>query len=684
MTLRFLAGGGSMGAMLRSLDATGSPLGPPAHWPIALRSLVGIMLSAPQPMFLAWGKDQLMVYNDAYMEILGDLHPALGKPFAQVWAEVMDQVGPIMQRAYDGQPTYMDDIELVLYRHGRPEETHFSFFYTPIRGDSGDVEGVFCACTETTRKVTAQRSRAEELAREKERIWRNSPDLMAVLGPDGIFTEVNPAWTQILGWAVTEVVGKSINLLIHPDDLASAQNALARARVGVLPTFECRFVHRDASYRSIAWTAVPDGTAVFAFGRDVTAQKTQVRALELAEEQLRQSQKMEAIGQLTGGIAHDFNNMLASIYGSIQLMQRRVRTGQLEGLESLLEKASTSTQRAAALTQRLLAFARRQPLDTRRVDVVRLVESLEDMFVRAIGSRNALKIRFGPDLWAARIDAGQLESALLNLVINARDAMPEGGQLTLTVDNLELDAAAAAPLVDVSAGDYVALRVIDNGAGMPASVIARAFDPFFTTKPVGQGTGLGLSMVYGFAKQAGGHVSIESKDGNGTIVSLFLPRDLSPDSAIDIPRQVMPVASQTVETILVVEDDEAVRSIIAAVLEDLGYPFIEAADAVAALAVIDSGRVIDLLVTDVGLPGMNGRQLAEIAMARKPGLKVLFVTGYVEQAAQREGFLSAGMQMIAKPFVITELVSRIRSMLAKNQPAATGSTASAASTGSAK
>ncbi|MEO8249678.1 MAG: ATP-binding protein [Burkholderiales bacterium] len=378
---------------------------------------------------------------------------------------------------------------------------------------------------------------------------------------------------------------------------------------------------------------------------------------------------MEAIGQLTGGIAHDFNNMLASIYGSIQLMQRKLKSGKLEGFDILLERASTSTQRASSLTQRLLAFARRQSLDIRRVDVVKLIESLEDMFVRTLGPKVALTIELGTDLWSAKIDASQLESALLNLVINARDAMADGGQLNIAVENVEIDADYAATQAELNAGEYVAIRVTDDGAGMPASVIARAFEPFFTTKPIGQGTGLGLSMVYGFVKQAGGHIRIHSQPGKGTSVSLFLPRDMS-DGASAEPAAELPQTPyvRTGKTVLVVEDEESVRSVIIAVLQDLGYRYIEAGDAKAALAVIDTPTPIDLLVSDVGLPGMNGRQLAEIATARRPGLKVLFVTGYAEQAAVRHGFLTAGMQMITKPFVIDELANRVRSILAEPAP----------------
>lgn len=700
MTLQFIEGGGAMGAMIRSHPWADSPLGLPAQWPGPLKTLVGLMLNAQQPMFAVWGPEQRMFYNDTYAEILGGHHPALAQPFLTVWREISDEVAPIMARAYAGEPIYMDDIELMMQRHGHVEETHFSFSYAPVRSEHGDVMGVFCACTEITKEVFATRERAAELerlremfasspsfvavvrgpehrfeltnpaylqliaqrnvigmpvrtalpevegqglfelldqvyrsgeahsgravpvsliseigaapeerildfiyqpmrdadgrvngifvegvdvtevviqaqvlreseekfrsfaqlaphhmwtaspdgqldwfneqtlrysgqdidsltgsgwamlvhpddliqsqlfwstalqsganyevefrirradgayrwhlvraipvrdvrgkivrwvgtntdiedqrtdrdrlrevnvtlerqvderTRERERMWSSSPDLIHTLDPKGIFLDVNPVWTCLLGWRSEQVIGQHIDTFIHIEDRVSAASALAQAAVEVLPTFECRMLHADGSHRVVAWTAAPDGQTIFAFGRDITADRERSAALAMAEEQLRQAQKMEAIGQLTGGIAHDFNNMLATIYGSIQLMQRKLAQGQKDGFEKLLDRASTSSQRAAALTQRLLAFARRQSLETRRVDVRTLIGSLEDMFARTLGPRIALQVQLPEDLWPARIDSAQLESALLNLVINARDAMPDGGQLTIEV-----------------------------------------------------------------------------------------------------------------------------------------------------------------------------------------------------------------------------------------------------------
>ena len=930
MTLRFMDGGGAMGAMMRVHPWANSPLGPPSNWPAQLKTIVGLMLNAPQPMFAVWGPEQWMFYNDTYAEILGGHHPALARRFPEVWSEIRDDVGPIMARAYAGVPTYMDDIELMLQRHGHVEEAHFSFFYAPVRGDDGEVQGAFCACTEITQQVRAKREHAAELdrlremftlspsfvavlrgpehrfeltnpaylkligqrdvigmpvraalpevdgqgffelldrvyhsgeahsghavpaslipepgaepeerildfvyqpmrgadgrvngifvegvdvtdvvtqaqilreseekfrsfaqlaphhmwtspangqldwfneqtlrysgmntaalvgagwstlvhpddlarasstwsaalrsganyeaefrirradgiyrwhlvralpvrnargnivrwvgtntdiqdqradrdklrvinatlerrvderTRERERMWSSSPDLIAMIDPGGFFIDVNPVWTSALGWDREQIVGKRIDELIHPEDHASAENALARATVGILPNFECRVRHADGRHRFVAWTAAPDAQTIFAFGRDISADRERSDALAKAEEQLRQAQKMEAIGQLTGGIAHDFNNMLASIYGSIQLMQRKLSAGKQDGFEKLLERASASSQRASALTQRLLAFARRQALETRRVDVCALVDSLEDMMSHTLGPRIALQVRHAEDAWPARIDSAQLESALVNLVINARDAMPDGGQLTIEVANCRFDAAYAATQAELAPGEYVAVSVSDNGAGMSATVTARAFEPFYTTKPIGQGTGLGLSMVYGFVKQAGGHARICSEVDRGTTITLYLPRDASEGDAASVVPHAPDERAHSGGSILVVEDEPSVREVILTVLADLGYAYAEAGDAEAALTLLDGKRHFDLLISDVGLPGLNGRQLAEIAMNKRPGLKVLFVTGYAEQAVVRNGFLGEGMQMIAKPFVIEVLANRIRAML---------------------
>lgn len=381
------------------------------------------------------------------------------------------------------------------------------------------------------------------------------------------------------------------------------------------------------------------------------------------EDALRQSQKMEAVGQLTGGIAHDFNNMLTGIIGSPELLRRRVSRGKLDDLDSLIDLGVTSANRAAGLTHRLLAFSRRQSLDSKPVEINQLVTSMGELLQRSINESIALDMRLTGHLWTAEADPNQLESALLNLVINARDAMPNGGSLTVETTNRHLDNVFTAAYGTLEPGDYVELSVSDTGCGIPESVMGRVFDPFFTTKPIGQGTGLGLSMIYGFARQSRGHVIIHSEVGKGTTVSLFLPRfigeivaDVAADAAL------LPFANAG-ETVLIVEDDPAVRVLVSAVLKELGYGFVEAGDANTAVPIIESDQRIDLMISDVGLPGMNGRQLAEIGRQIRPDLKVLFITGYAEHAAVRGGFLDPGMQLITKPFTFDLLTAKVREMI---------------------
>ncbi len=385
------------------------------------------------------------------------------------------------------------------------------------------------------------------------------------------------------------------------------------------------------------------------------------RERDKVEEALRQSQKMEALGQLTGGIAHDFNNLLTGIIGSLDIMRRRIGDGRIHDLPRFMDAAIGSAQRAAGLTHRLLAFARRQSLDTKPSDVNALVQTMEELLRRTLGEHVSLTTALSADLWPALADENQLESAILNLALNARDAMPDGGRLMIETANTSLDGSFPAGADDVAAGEYVMIAVSDTGAGMPATVVAKAFDPFFTTKPIGEGTGLGLSMIYGFVRQSGGHVRIHSTVGQGTTVKLFLRRADVPTVAAAEDEAEIPRGQG--ETVLIVEDEEAVRLVVAEVLEELGYRRLEAADGMKALPILQSAQRIDLLVTDVGLPNINGRQLAEMARAVRPELKILFVTGYAEKAALRSGFLAPGMDILMKPFTLDALGTKVREML---------------------
>ncbi|AWK89240.1 hybrid sensor histidine kinase/response regulator (plasmid) [Azospirillum thermophilum] len=925
---------------MRGHDWGRSPLGPPEGWPPALRTVVGLMLTSSFPMFVAWGAELAFLYNDGYRPIFGARHPtALGRPFAEVWSEIWTDISPLVDRALAGEATYHEDLPLVMERNGYPEETYFTFSYSPLRDEAGQVRGMFCACTETTEKVIAERrlrateaelraanarlaaegehlrelfrqapgfmavvrgpdhvfelansayqtlvghrelmgrpvreafpdlegqgffellervhrtgepfvgheqplrirrgpegpeeerflnfvyqpirdrdgrvtgifvegsdvtearrsaealkaseerlrvaqeagaigtfelrgdgmlavsetfcrlwgvpprplvplrelaamihpedrprlttltpgavpedgldyveyrirrpdtgetrwmarrgqavrsgrdggrrvlgvsyditdrKRIEEELRElnatlecrvaertadRDRMWRLSTDVMLVARFDGTVTAANPAWMVLLGWAERDLLGRSFLDLIHPDDLPATQAESARLAAGrTTRNFENRYRHKDGSYRWLSWIAVPDADLIHAVGRDVTAQKE-------ADAALRQAQKMEAVGQLTGGVAHDFNNLLQVIGGNLQLLLRDI-AGQ-ERAEHRVRNALTAVSRGSKLASSLLAFARRQPLEPRAVDLGRLIRNLDDMIRRAIGEEIEIETISAAGLWNTLVDPTQVENALLNLAINARDAMNGRGRLTIETGNAVLDDEYALRHGDLRPGQYVMLAVTDTGCGMAPAVLDRVFEPFFTTKPEGQGTGLGLSMVYGFVKQSGGHVKIYSEPGQGTTIRLYLPRThQEEDLAVELDSG---PAGGGSETILVVEDDEEVRATVVEMLSDLGYRVLQARDAQSALVVLESGVPVDLLFTDVVMPGpLRSPDLARKARERLPDLAVLFTSGYTQNAIVHGGRLDAGVELLSKPYTREALARKVRHVL-RNQ-----------------
>jgi PAS domain S-box-containing protein len=816
----FLAGGGEMGALMRSYDWSHTPLGRPANWPQSLRTAVRLLLNTNHPMFIWWGPDLIQFYNDAYRQTMGpERHPgALGQGGRECWAEIWDIIGPQIDQVMDGGGATWHENQLVpVTRHGRLEQVYWTYGFSPIDEDDG-VGGVLVVCrdvtqdhlaslalrdreaelarvqqigrigglevdlttgfhnrrspeyllihglpanaareshedwvrrihpedreaaegkfrdaiagevrdyttqyriirpsdgemrwisvratierddsgkavrligahSDVTEQVMAEQAlrqseeryrtladqlaelnatlaqRVEEKTRERDRIWNVSQDLLLVADRNGVWKTVNPAWTRTLGWSEAELLNRTSEWLEHPDD-----GGITQARVkklgygGDTAKFESRFRHKDGSYRWLSWTGVPDQDHIYAVARDVTAEKAAAERLKATEEALLQSQKMEAVGQLTGGIAHDFNNLLTGIVGSLDLLQTRLNQGRTENVGRYIDAAMTSANRAAALTHRLLAFARRQPLVPKGVDANQLVVSLEDLLRRTIGETIDLSIMAADDLWTTLCDPNQLESALLNLAINARDAMPDGGKLTISTANASIDGVSAdAPAL--APGEYICIDVTDTGTGMTAEVAARAFDPFFTTKPIGQGTGLGLSMIYGFARQSNGHATIESRIGQGTSIKLYLPRHHREFSVEHAAAARVAQHAATGETVLVVEDEPVVRGVILEMLVEQGYRTLEAVDGPAGLRQLRGDARVDLLVTDVGLPGMNGRQLADQAREMRPGLKVLFITGYAESVAIADGFLQPGMEMITKPFDLGKLSQRVRAMV---------------------
>jgi PAS domain S-box-containing protein len=503
-----------------------------------------------------------------------------------------------------------------------------------------------------------------ERAQARGQTWQVTPDLMGALNPQGYFETSNPAWQTILGWTENEVASQSIFELLHPDDLERTREGFNLTQIGQPAIrFPNRYRCKGGGYRWISWVGVPEDGMVYCVGRDITEEVAAQDKLMEAQEALRQSQKMEAVGQLTGGIAHDFNNLLQGITGSLDRTQSRIATGRTNDIDRFLKAAVDSAHRAAALTHRLLAFSRRQTLDPRPTDVNRQIGGMEDLIRRTMGPAVTVEVVGAAGLWTTRVDPSQLENSLLNLCINARDAMPEGGHLTIETANKWMDDRAARDR-DLPPGQYVSLCVTDTGTGMEAEVIERAFDPFYTTKPIGQGTGLGLSMIYGFVRQSGGQVRIYSEIGKGTTMCLYFPRHIGAADEDDAPEAEPEIESGAGEVVLVVDDEATVRMLIAEVLTEAGYRILEAADGPAGLKILQSGVRIDLLITDVGLPGgMNGRQVADAARVLRKNLKVLFITGFAENAAVGNGHLDPGMQILAKPFGMATLGNKVREIL---------------------
>lgn len=548
---------------------------------------------------------------------------------------------------------------------------------------------------------TAERDRLRDL-------FQQAPGFMCVMhGPEHVFELVNTSYQQLVGHRTVE--GKAVRDALPElagqgfferlDEVyRSGQTFVGQGlRIALQREPGAPLAER---YLDFVYQPILDGngaaTGIFAEGVDVTDKVEAGNALralndsleariaerthavenalarlreesqerEAAQDALRQAQKMEAVGQLTGGLAHDFNNLLSGITGSLELMHRRLRQGRYEDFERYIHTGQGAAKRAAALTHRLLAFSRRQTLDPKATDINRLVTGMEDLIRRTIGPENRLEVVGAVGLWITRVDPHQLENALLNLCLNARDAMPGGGRLTIETANRWMDERAGRER-DLPAGQYVSLCVTDTGTGMPPEVAQRVFEPFFTTKPIGMGTGLGLSMVYGFARQSGGQVRVYSEVGMGSTLCVYLPRYHEAEVPYEPPLLPDTGAAPGTGTVVVVDDEPSVRSLVTEVLDELGYRALEAADGASGLALLQSHAAIDLLITDVGLPGgMNGRQLADAARASRPALKVLFITGYAENAVVGNGHLDPGMEIMTKPFTLDGLARRVQQMVA--------------------
>jgi PAS domain S-box-containing protein len=489
-----------------------------------------------------------------------------------------------------------------------------------------------------------------------------------MLDPQGFIIKWNPGAERLKGYTAPEILGQHFSRFYTEEDRASGIPAKTIAAVTESGKYEMEGwrVRKDGStfWASVVIEAIRNPESELIGFAKVTRDLTSKRA---AEDQLRQAQKMEAVGQLTGGVAHDFNNLLTIISGNLDILHRRLTERGDTQLQRYVTFAMNGAARGAALTHQLLAFSRRQPLDPKAVSVNNLITAISEMIRRTLPENIAVETVLSGGVWATYIDPNQLENSLLNLAVNARDAMPDGGKLTIEAANVFLDDNYAYR-EGISPGQYVGIFVSDTGSGMTPEVLSQAFDPFFTTKRIGQGTGLGLSQVYGFVKQSGGHVKIYSEHGAGTTVRIYLPRLISSDSHAEIESAQSTVARGEGESILVVEDEEDVRAFVVETLQDLGYRVLDAPDGRAGLQLLDANSEISLLFTDVVLPGgMTGRQLADEAVRRRPALKVLFTSGYARNAIVHHGRLDSGVQLITKPFAVVDLAAKIRQVLDKSR-----------------
>ena len=521
---------------------------------------------------------------------------------------------------------------------------------------SGEIGALARAFDRMAAEVREKTVSLETEIVERRRLFASSLDLILIVDREGTVIDISPSAEAILGYRPEEMIGRKGAALLHPGDLERAREEMRAARQGrATRNFDSRYVHRDGRIVPLtlsgAWLELEQ--RYFFIGRDMTERIA-------LEQQLRQSQKLDAIGHLTGGVAHDFNNLLTVITGTIDILAEAVaHSPQLAAIARMINDAAW---RGADLVQQLLAFARKQPLQPQPTDVNRLVLDTAKLLRPTLGESLEIKMTLEQDAWPAMIDPSQLGTALINLAVNARDAMPSGGELILETGNVMLDASfATIHAEDVGPGPYVMIAVTDTGVGIPADIRDRVFEPFFTTKEVGQGTGLGLSMVYGFVKQSGGHIKIDSKEGHGTTFKLYLPR--SNESVAPIERPVT-AAEGGEETILVVEDDALVRQYVVAQLESLHYAVLAAASGREALDMIAAGRAFDLLFTDVILgSGLNGPALADEILRLRPSVKVLYTSGYTQDALTTDGRIDPGIALIHKPYRKIELARKIRAVL---------------------
>ncbi len=678
-------GGGECGGLISSFDWSTTPLGPIERWSLELRATVQNIVNSPVAKVLMWGPDHRLIYNDAYRDIIADRHPQLmGAPTAEALPEVWDWNRPILEAGYRGELVSHRDVPMVLNLEGSAHSFIFDLHYTPVYDACGDVGGVMCTVIDQTARVAIERELAASYRRFRMAmnavhgvLWTNSAD--------GRMVGEQPGWAALTGQSFEQYQNFGWADAVHPEDReGSVQTWNEAVAAKAMYVHEHRVRDHSGAWRVFAIRALPilDETGEIeewvGVHTDITHRRAAEQALRQlneslearvvaeieerrkAEARLLQAQKLETVGKLTGGVAHDFNNLLQVVSGNLQLLAKDVAGS--ERAEKRIASAMAGVSRGARLAAQLLAFGRRQALEPKVVNIGRLVQEMDDMMRRALGETVQIETIVGGGLWNTFIDPNQIENALLNLAVNARDAMNGDGKLTIELSNAHLDDDYARQHDEVTAGQYVMLAVTDTGSGMAPDIVDKVFEPFFSTKSEGKGSGLGLSMVYGFVKQSGGHIKIYSEVGHGTTIRLYLPRSME-DEDVVVDLAAGPVAGGT-ETVLVVEDDEEVRATVIEMLSDLGYRVLKASDAGSALNVIESGIPIDLLFTDVVMPGeLKSPELARKARARLPGIAVLFTSGYTENSIVHGGKLDAGVELLSKPYTRETLARKIRHVL---------------------
>ena len=673
--------GGRTGALMDAHDWSQSPLGHPSTWSPSLRTIVGLLLRSRFPMFVAWGPELGFLYNDAYADILGAKHPAaIGRRFSDIWSEIWTDISPLIDAAMTGQAIYREDLPLVMNRKGYDEQTWFTFSYSPIRDESGEVAGMFCAVCETTQRMLAESALREsegKLRELNETLGRRVAESLAERRLLAEIVEATHAFVQVVDldyrwlalnraaadeferiFGVRPKVGESmLDLLADQPDHQSAVKAVwGRALAGEEFTEIDEFGDpaRDRRAYEMRFNTLRDRSGqhigAYQFVYDVTERVRAQERLRAAEDALRQAQKMESLGQLTSGVAHDFNNLLSVFATGLQVLER---TGQT-ATPRILEGMRRAITRGTGLTRQLLAFSRRRPLNVESIDVVAHLAGMRPMLEAALGGRIEIDTRFSDGIWPVEVDPGEMEMAIVNLCVNARDAMPAGGSITIAAENVSVE--------NEGAGEFVRISVADTGVGMPPEVQARAFEPFFTTKDVHKGSGLGLPQVYGFAQQCLGRVTIESAVGIGTTVTLLLPRSLKASAgAVANADAARPAVSSTRDDrsrmVLLVEDDPEMSALTHELLRSLGFSVSHVESPEAALRMLTPPHRIDMLLSDLTVPGnLTGLQLAREIRNSQPAVRILLTTGSVAPPA---GVEEGEFPLLLKPYSVDSLADAL-------------------------